>query len=88
MSNLMKAKSYDELRFTDDFMFGKVMEDKELCREVLECLLQRPVGELEDPLPQREYRYTTDGKPIRLDIYTRDKDAVYDAEMQNLGKKM
>ena len=87
MSNLMQAKSYDELRFTDDFMFGKVMENKELCREVLECLLQRPVGELEDPLPQREYRYTTDGKPIRLDIYTRDKDAVYDAEMQNLGKK-
>ena len=87
MRNLMQAKSYDELRFTDDFMFGKVMENKELCREVLECLLQRPVGELEDPLPQREYRYTTDGKPIRLDIYTRDKDAVYDAEMQNLGKK-
>ena len=38
MSNLMQAKSYDELRFTDDFMFGKVMENKELCREVLECL--------------------------------------------------
>lgn len=87
MRNLMQAKSYDELRFTDDFMFGKVMENKELCREVLECLLQRQVGELEDPLPQREYRYTTDGKPIRLDIYTRDKDVVYDAEMQNLGKK-
>lgn len=27
------AKCYEELRFTDDFMFGKVMEDKELCRE-------------------------------------------------------
>ena len=33
------AKSYEELQFTDDFMFGKVMEDKELCRDVLECLL-------------------------------------------------
>ena len=26
------AKCYEELRFTDDFMFGKVMEDRELCR--------------------------------------------------------
>ncbi len=46
MSEHNKLRSYHELRFRDDFMFGKVMEDKELCREVLECLLQRPVGEL------------------------------------------
>ena len=80
-------KPYEELEFRDDFMFGKVMQDKELCREVLECLLQHPVGELEDPVPQREFRYTSDGKPIRLDIYTRDEDKVYDAEMQNLNNK-
>ena len=43
---LPMAKSYEELQFTDDFMFGKVMEDKELCRDVLECLLQEPVGTL------------------------------------------
>lgn len=42
------AKSYEELQFTDDFMFGKVLEDKELCRDVLECLLQEPVGTLQD----------------------------------------
>ncbi|MBQ4483124.1 MAG: Rpn family recombination-promoting nuclease/putative transposase [Lachnospiraceae bacterium] len=80
-------KPYEELEFRDDFMFGKVMQDKELCREVLECLLQHPVGELDDPVPQREFRYTSEGKPIRLDIYTRDEDAVYDAEIQNLNKK-
>ena len=80
-------KPYEELEFRDDFMFGKVMQDKELCREVLECLLQHPVGELEDPVPQREFRYTSDGKPIRLDIYTRDEDKVYDAEMQNLNNR-
>ena len=42
------AKRYEELTIADDFMFGKVMEDKALCREVLECLLEQPVGELED----------------------------------------
>lgn len=81
------AKRYEELRFTDDFMFGKVMEDKELCREVLECLLGHPVGELQDVRTERQIRYTSDGKPIRLDVYTKDRDTVYDAEMQNLNHR-
>ena len=51
------AKSYEELQFTDDFMFGKVLEDKELCRDVLECLLQEPVGTLQDV-----YDYISKGK--------------------------
>ena len=79
------AKRYEELTIADDFMFGKVMEDKELCREVLECLLEHPVGELEDVQTERQFRYTTDGKPIRLDVYTRDRNRIYDAEMQNLN---
>ena len=27
------AKRYEELTIADDFIFGKVMEDKALCRE-------------------------------------------------------
>lgn len=81
------AKNYDELKLSDDFMFSKVMEDGNLCREVLECLLGKPVGELEEMELQREYRYAMEGKPIRLDIYTRDGETVYDAEMQNLNHK-
>ena len=50
---------------------------------MLEQLLEEKVGELEDVQPQREFRYTSGGKPIRLDIYTRDKKRMYDAEMQN-----
>ncbi|MBQ9606652.1 MAG: Rpn family recombination-promoting nuclease/putative transposase, partial [Lachnospiraceae bacterium] len=84
---MMQVKPYEELEFKDDFMFGKVMQDLNLCRDVVECLLQRPVGELTEAVPQREFRYTSDGKPIRLDIYTRDEDEVYDAEIQNLNNK-
>ena len=39
-------KKFEELVFSDNFMFGKVMEDSGLCREVLECLLQRDVDTL------------------------------------------
>ena len=88
MSEQKRMKSYEELRYSDDFMFSKVMEDPELCREVLECLLQHPVSELKEVQTQREFRFTTDGKPIRLDLYNEDSEGrVYDLEMQNLNHK-
>lgn len=88
MSKQRTRKNYEELTFSDDFMFGKVMEDKELCREVLECLLQRPVGELKELQTQRELHYAIDGKPIRLDLYNEDSDGtIYDAEMEKLNHK-
>ena len=81
-------KSYEKLKFSDDFMFGKVMEDPELCRKVLECLLGRHVGRLSNVQTQREFHFTPDGKPIKLDVYNKDdQGAIYDAEMQNLGHK-
>lgn len=86
MSEKGMMKSFEELRYRDDFMFGKVMEDKELCREVLELLLQRPVGVLTELQTQKEFKWTSDGKPIRLDVYNEDSDgAIYDAEMENLN---
>jgi len=88
MSELRKAKKYEDLRFQDDFMFGKVMEDMDLCREVLECLLQHPVSELKIVQTQREFCFTSDGKPIRLDVYNEDSNnVIYDAEMENLNHK-
>ena len=80
-------KKYEELKLSDDFMFGKVMEDPILCKGFLERLLQRKIGELEVPQSQKEHRYSMDGKPIRMDIYTRDEKEIYDAEMQNLNHK-
>ncbi len=84
MKNL-EFKRYEDLTFTDDFLFGRLMQNKELCKGVLECLLQHPIGELRTPENQKEFRYYADGKPIRLDIYTQDDTAIYDAEMQNLN---
>lgn len=39
-----KPKPFEDLTFHDDFMFGIVMQDREICREALECMLrlQRP----------------------------------------------
>lgn len=80
-------KNYENQTFTDHFMFGKVMKDRERCRRVLECLLGQPIGELHEVEPERQMLETPDGKMIRLDIYTRDDSALYDLELQNLNKK-
>ena len=82
-------KKYEELQFSDDFMFGIVMGDDELCRKFLETLLQQPVEKLTTPTKQKDIRITSDGKPIRLDIYTQESSTgtVYDAEMQQLNRK-
>ena len=85
--NVVRVKEYEELEFRDDFMFTKTMEDKALCKDVIERLLQHPIGDLKDVQREKEYRTTKEGKPIRLDIYTYDESAVYDAEMQNLNNK-
>ena len=77
------VKSIEELTFCDDAVFGKVMEDDELCREVLEVLLQRPVGLLSKVETEKSYRFISDGKPIRMDVYSQGDGCVYDAEMQN-----
>ena len=79
------AKSFKELTFRDRFMFGQVMSDPEICREVLETLLGEKIGKLTSIEVEKALQYTADGKPIRLDILTRDdeEDIYYDTEMQN-----
>lgn len=65
------------------------MKNPELCRKVLETLLQRPIGELTVPENEKTIKFTKDGKAIRLDIFAKEKEsnAQYDAEMQNLNNK-
>lgn len=82
----MKTKKYEELNLRDDFMFGKVMRDRELCRKMLETILGVPVGELSYPEIQKAIDIKAEGKNVRLDVYVLDdQEIVYNAEMQQLN---
>ena len=88
MSEKKTLKQFEELEYRDDFMFGKVMEDLDLCHDVLECLLGRPIGKLKEVQTQKEYHYTSEGKSIRMDVYNEEENgSVYDAEMENLNHR-
>ena len=40
-------KPFEELEFTDDFMFYQVMQDDSICIEILETLLKTKIDHIE-----------------------------------------
>ena len=82
-----KIKKYEELTISDDFMFYKVMQNQELCKELLEIILDIDIAKLEYVSRQKTLKRTYDGKGIRLDVYTKDTlGTIYNLEMQALKK--
>jgi len=84
----MSHKQYDELELRDDFMFGKVMSNKELCRRTLEILLDTTIEDIEYPDVQKTLNITVEGRSVRLDMYVADeRDVIYNGEMQQYTAK-
>ncbi|WP_024466402.1 Rpn family recombination-promoting nuclease/putative transposase [Treponema pedis] len=87
-------KSFDELTIADDFMFCKVMQNKEVCKTFLEMTLAGKIGKITHLSPQNEIITGFEAKSIRLDILAKDETGkTYDIEMQavneyNLPKRM
>ena len=74
-------------------MFGKVMQDREICAGVIERLLGIKVGKIKYPKLQKIIApyYSTHG--VRLDVYLENSTTVFDVEIQTtpvaaLGKRM
>ncbi len=54
-----KTNTIQELNLADNFLFGKVMSDSEICRMILEKILNIPIKKVEFP----DTRKTTDIAP-------------------------
>lgn len=83
----MSKKSYDELFFTDDFLFSKIMRNPEIAKGVVENLLGIKVGKIEFLSSQYSIDEMYTGHGIRLDAYLEDSDKVIDIEIQTVLKK-
>lgn len=76
--------AWDDLTITNDFVFCKAMLNPELCKDVLEAILQVPIERIEYVGRQEELDTDPENKGVRLDVYVRDgKGTVYDVEMQS-----
>lgn len=85
-------KSVEELTFTDDYMFGAVMRHEEICKGVLERLLHIKIEHISYPELQKGLKPYYTSKGVRLDVYVKDSDRVFNVELQNkkydtLGKR-
>lgn len=75
---------WEKLGIANDFLFGKVMQDLELCKELLQRILpELEIDHIEYTQLQKAIRIDADAKSVRLDVYVKDqKESVYDIEMQ------
>ena len=79
-----RIKQYEELTFTDNFMFCKIMENNpDVCKKVLEIVLGKRIKEISFVSKESTIDIKWNGKSVRLDVYVDDgKDTIYDIEMQ------
>ena len=73
---------WQSLTIADDFIFCKVFQDAELCRELLEILLDIKIDHVEYPESQKEFKSGIFSKGIRLDVFVQDSTRVFDVEIQ------
>ena len=79
-------KKLSELNLTNDFLFKEVMNDAEICKGVLECVLGREIGRVEVLETEKSLNPIYNRRGIRLDVYAKDSNNVmYNVEMQNIN---
>ena len=85
--NIDNFKRWEDLTITDDFMFCKVMSDPDICKELLEILLHIKIERLEFQEPQKSFKLTSESRGIRLDVYVKDSNRVFDIELQTTNER-
>lgn len=80
-------KPIEELTFTDDFMFRRVMENPEICKGLLERLLEIKIEKIEYPVFDKMIASYYKSNGIRLEVYVKGESKVLDVEIQNYNEK-
>ena len=68
-------------------MFCKVMSAPDICKELLEILLHIKIERLEFQEPQKSFKLTSESRGIRLDVYVKDSNRVFDIELQTTNER-
>ena len=76
------VKSWEELNFSDDYMFKLVMRDKKLCQGTIERILQFPVKNIHYVATEKSLNLAKDTKSVRVDVYAANDNSIFDLEMQ------
>ena len=81
------SKPWEELTFADNFLFCKIMEDESICKQLLEILLPIKIEMIEYLSTEKEFHPSYRGRSIRLDVFLKDSNRMFDIEIQTSGFK-
>ena len=87
-------KKFEDLTFTDDFMFCKVMQNSDLCKRLIEMILSDTIGKITYISIQHNINTYEQAKSVRFDVLLQTENGkFYDVEMQvsnekNIPKRM
>lgn len=75
-------KRWMDLTLSDNFIFQKFMLNPENCKKILTEILGVEVDKVEYPAYEKVIDVRADSKTIRLDVYVKGDDTIYNVEMQ------
>lgn len=76
-------KKWEELEIEDDFLFQKVMENKDICKTFLEKTLNRKIKKIHYYQNEKTVNLSPENKGVRFDVLVETVDGVMiDVEMQ------
>lgn len=80
---------WENLTLSNDFLFGKIMNDKKLCTEMIKRILPDiDIGKIKLIQSQKSSKSTFDTRGVRFDVYAKsDNKKIFDCEVQTSDKK-
>ena len=85
---LTPEEKWERATLANNFLFCKIMSSEpELCKELLELLLEIEIDHLEPPVAEMTMQDTIESKSVRFDVYAKSDGQVFDIEMQTTKKK-
>ncbi len=83
----MSIKVLENLTISDNFLFQKVMQDEEICKEFIENLLNIKIKKVVYTESEKMIAIKNKNKSVRLDVYVETDDGrIIDIEMQTSEK--
>ena len=84
-----RIKEWEELTICDNFLFQKVMQNKRICKRLIEKLLGIQVKRITYPVAEKTIEASPTQRSIRLDLYVETEDGtIIDIEMQTADKSL
>lgn len=84
-----EIEPWEKATIANSVMFRLVMEKTNLCKKLIERLLNIKIAKMDSPCFERDFRENMTSKGIRLDVYIEDADGfAIDVEMQAVSKSM